>query len=253
MTQRTPQLFTDRTPYGIREPAVKPDVLPGKPNWMRSLLKVWKIVNQTPWEKEQAAALQHVEATTYPRMKDDYSTKLFAQTQSGIGSGNPLPLIRPSTDMNYPWPVGNTMGETRAPAKRTYATKPPQATRPIYPAQPQHYGALHSSFDKRRDSLISLSGGRPAFSLDFQAAPWRVPFIRKSGLGLMAGISQHSSQQTYSGIAGCSGGSSGTVLMAPPVWSDRTRGVRGVSGILQRVQGPGRSRTPGVFVPREVR
>jgi hypothetical protein len=90
------------------------------------------------------------------------------------------------------------------------------------------------------------------YGLDYGPTPWRVPYMRKSGLSLMAGPHQFATQQQYSGTASV-GGPSGSVLAAPPVWSDITRGSRGVSGIMQRVQGPGRSNVPGVFTPSEVR
>jgi hypothetical protein len=49
-----------------------------------------------------------------------------------------------------------------------------------------------------------------------------------------------------------SNGRYGCAILAPPVWRDITRGTRGVSGILQRVQGPARFGIPSAFTPSQV-
>jgi hypothetical protein len=198
------------------------------------------------------------EATTILRAQgaDDYTTKLEAQQTSGLGTYQHFPLIGSSGWTTYPWPVGTPTGR---PASRDGRDVPRRDfagwIQPIYTMPTQPYIGLHSStrrpdIDRHSppapDGFVTLSGGRPGFSLDFQAPPWRVPCIRKSGLGLMAGPSQIGLQQVYAGLGGA-------VLAAPPKWSAVTRGTRGASGILGRVQGPGRSRTPATFVPREVR
>lgn len=194
------------------------------------------------------------EATTQPRLQSDYATKVNAFQNSGLSSFEPYPLLEPSTDLRFPWPVGTPFGRPSNPRGRDYLPADVPGNRaPEYGPSTQRYGALHSAFDRRRRDLIPISGARPAMGLDYGPAPWRVPMIRKTGLGLMAGVCQFASQQFWSGYASTGGGSSGTLLMAPPTWSDYTRGLRGSSGIMARVQGPGRGRVPATFVPRQVR
>lgn len=271
-----------RSPYGIREPAIKP-TSPSRtrPNWFVSLLKLNEV--RHPLRPDGNRNFED-SANTVVRRQDDYRTKL-AGVQTGPDSGpHPFPVYGLTFGVHWPWPQGTDFNE---PAdrrrKRDYSHMRPQNTRPIYRPVDAPYQALKSSTPgyawdpsaregatPRRD-LVPIGGRQTMFTfhgkdvvrtvpsdaalgygLDYGPAPWRVPYIRKSGLSLMAGPHQHSQQQQYSGVAGV-GGPSGSILAAPPVWGDVTRGSRGVSGILQRVQGPGRSNVPGVFVPSEVR
>jgi hypothetical protein len=270
-----------RSPYGIREPAVKPPVLPGKPNWVQSLLHrgAIMVLNRTQlqaemYRKTRTTAQIQPSASTY-------ETKFRAGWSGGTRSDDILPIIRPSTDIKMPWPVGTNVGRPRSVTGRDYSRRLPESARPIYFPTPAQYQALKSSSPgytwdpsaskgaNPREDLIPIGGRQQFFKirgrdvvetvptnntlgygLDYGPAPWRVPYIRKSGLQLMAGISQHSTQQQYAGVAGTGGYHSGALLAAPPVWRDITRGTRGVSGILQRVQGPGRSNMPSTFVPR---
>ena len=249
----TQPIGSRRSPYGIREPAVKPPVFPSRPNWLHSLLKYREVLIPNAAVDRMRTWLPKTTATTSPRFPSDYDTKVRGFQSSGLSSMEPYPLVEPSTVMRPPWPIGTVTGQPSDKRGRDYQPRSfPGMRGPVYGAETAKYGALHSAQDRRRRDLVPISGARPSFGLDYGAAPWRVPFIRKSGLQLMAGVCQFSTQQFYSGVAGVSG-PSGSILMAPPTWSDYTRGLRGVSGITQRVQGPGRSRVPAVFVPREVR
>lgn len=248
--------FSDRSPYGIRTPAVKPPVLPGKPNWLQGLLARWSVMIG-PRMDEAKSLEREDEATTirWHRGESSYSVKLRAAHSAGTMSQNVWPLTEASTDLRLPWPSGGTSfgPPSNQRLRRDFVRGMPMSAQPAYFPGEQAYGQ-HKSADsyKQPDGLITLSGGRPGFSLDFQAPPWRVPMLRKSGLSLMAGPCQFGTQQEYAGVIGGGGARSQpsfAVLMAPPAWSDATRGTRGVSGILQRVQGPGRSRIPAVFTP----
>lgn len=252
------QTFQRRSPYGIREPAVKPAPRPGHPDWIHP---VTHLIGRLRGSKiaHGVNLNSRTEATTFRRLpgQRDYDVKLQAMQSSGDGTYYDFPVAGSSGWTTYPWPVGTNTGRPKSKDGRDVPHKDfPGWLQPIYTMPAQRYMALLSATrggptgpDIQRgaaDGFVTISGGRPDFSLDFQKPPWRVPFVRKTGLGLMAGPSQIGLQQVYSGLGGCA-------LMAPPAWSAATRGTRGVSGILQRVQGPGRSRVPATFVPREVR
>jgi hypothetical protein len=251
--------FTDRSPYGIRTPAVTPPVIANKPNWMQSILQRWFMLSRP--NKAEATMLEHEdEATTilWHKGEDSYSVKLRAAHSAGTQSQNIFPLTEASTDTTFAWPSGGTsFGPPRNQRLRRDFLRggPPLTQKPAYFPGAQATGQLHSATDMASDDRFPISGGRPQYSLDFQKPPWRVPLTRKSGLSLMAGPSQFGHQQQFAGVIGGGGARtqrSFALLMAPPSWSDATRGTRGVSGILQRVQGPGTARIPAAFTPSEV-
>lgn len=273
-----------RSPYGIREPAVKPPIIPAKPNWMQSLLHYRQIMFPNKAELDEKRYIETSSAAQTVASGSSYETKLRADWQGGRRSDDITDLHGLSTGLRFPWPQGTDFGPPSDQQRwRDFAWRPPQGMRPVYKPATAPYGALKSStpgvaWDPSaefggagREDLIPIGGRQQMFrftgkdvvrtvpsdpalgyGLDYGPAPWRVPYMRKSGLSLMAGPHQFGNQQQYSGVVGGSG-ARGSILIAPPVWGDVTRGSRGISGILQRVQGPGRSNVPGVFVPSEVR
>lgn len=273
-----------RSPYGIREPAVKPPVLPNKPNWMQSLLHLRNIMFPNRAELNEAHYIETSNTGQTQASASSYETKLRADWQGGRRSDEITDLHGLSTGIRPPWPVGTPTGPPQdQKRKRDFPHIGPEALSPTYQPMASPYQALRSSTpgfawdpsaadgSSGREDLVPIGGRQQMFrytgkdvvktvpsdpslgyGLDYGPAPWRVPFMRKSGLSLMAGTMQFGQQQQYSGVAGVAG-PSGSILAAPPVWGDVTRGSRGVSGILQRVQGPGRSNVPAVFTPSEVR
>lgn len=239
----------DRSPYYIRNNPVHPPVLPNKPNWLESLLHWW---NVTIPNRDQKTAQEYERTgnsgqTAPAQSGGDYNTRIKASWHGGLRSDGVFPNVRPSTDLRFPWPVGTNTGQPQSPVGRDLPTTGPDvAGGPIYMPRRAPNLQIHSSSDQRRQDFIPIGGGRGEHGLDYGAAPWRVPCTRKSGLSLMAGPGAFGFQQWYSGVGGC-------LPVSPPNWSAATRGTRGVSGILSRVQGPGRARVPGVFTPTEVR
>jgi hypothetical protein len=238
----------ERSPYYIRNTAVKPPALPGKPNWLQSLIHWWKV--RTP-NADMRVALAYEKTANTGQIRPiggEYQTKQAAAWAGGVTSGDVLPIFRPSTDIRMPWPVATPTGQ---PANqrigRDFAIVGPEAARgrTIAP-RPAPYLQTHSSNDRQRRDLIPIGGGRKEHGLDYGESPWRVPLNRKSGLSLSAGIAAFGMQQWFAGVGG-------TLPVSPPVWQDYTRGTRGASGILSRVQGPGRARVPATFTPSEVR
>lgn len=276
------------SPYGFGTPAVHPPVIPNKPNWMQALIHTRNFLFPIASEL-QAHRLYGDSSTTVNRREDGYRTKLAA-LETGPQSGpGPFPIGGYTSGIGFPWPVGTDFGPPADQQRkndfvpRHLRGRSSQAVKPVYRPVNAPNQALHSStpgfaWDPSaasgadgREDLVPIGGRQQMFryhgkdvvetvpssralgyGLDYGPAPWRVPYMRKSGLSLMAGSMQFATQQQYSGVASVAG-PSGSILAAPPVWSDITRGSRGVSGILQRVQGPGRSNVPGVFTPNEVR
>jgi hypothetical protein len=272
-----------RTAVGIGAPEGVPPPTPGHPNWLQPLLDLRQVWFPT-LRRQQGLRTYDDTADVVRTRPTSYATKLAA-VQTGPDSGpSPFPIHGWSNGFAPPWPVGTTVGQPTSPQGRDVPRVGPEVVRPVYMPRTARYGALHSSSPgwvwdpgavgpaPRRD-LIPVGGRQQMFrirgrdvvpvvpsdaslgyGLDYGPAPWRVPFIRKPGMQLMAGPSQYSTQQQWAGVSGVGAHSpSGSILIAPPVWSDITRGTRGVSGILQRVQGPGRMNVPAVFVPSEVR
>lgn len=245
-----------RSPYGIKTPTAKPPVLPGKPNWVTTLLARAQVMFPN-MSMVRAREMERTGNTfQIPWQRDSYTTKLEATGPSALGAENIFPLIRPAQSTSWPWPVQNEFGPPADQAKkRDFPSRHNDGLRPvtasqIWPPRDQRYRAFRSRKDKLRQDLIPIGGGRNEHGLDFGPAPDRIPYLHKPGMSLMAGPDQFSTQQYYDNLSGVAG-PSGCLILAPPVWSNPTRGTRSVSGILQRVQGPGRSRVPAIFVPRQ--
>lgn len=243
-----------RSPYGIRtsnsaQTPVKP--VGSRPNWIQTLMNYRQVLTPNADELMRQRYIAQSNSAQLPRgtVTDTYYTKLQADYSGGRRSGDVTPASTNSgRAFTPPWPVGTPFGPPRSVRGRDIprpGISPESVNQPLVMPRPAPYIQYHSASDRRRRDYVPVTGGR-APGLDYGPAPWRVPNLRKTGLSLMSGDQQFSTQQWASGIGYC-------LPVGPPAWSDRTRGTRSVSGILQRVQGPGREHVPATFVPREVR
>jgi hypothetical protein len=237
-------ILTERSPYYIRNKAAKP--MPAsetRPNWVNRLLHLRKIIS--PNRDELTAKRYEAQSTSSNVGAGDprstYQTKLQSGWTAGLRSDAIFPTARASTLASAPnWPQGTPTGPplSRSGRDRPHAT--PEASSPVWMPGQDGYRQTHSRNDRHRSDYTGYRG------LDHGPAPFRVPLVRRGGLELMAGVSQHGFYQT-------SGGLGGNKIISPPVWSDVTRGTRSASGIKGRVQGSGREHLPAVFTPKEVR
>lgn len=189
-----------------------------------------------------------------PGFDAGYGTQLERAWQTRTRSDQILPIVRPAGS-TVPWPVGTEFGRPQSKTGRDYPPHglEPIDTRHIIEPIPSPYTAkVRSNQDHYRRNLVPVTGGQSE-GLDFGPAPDRIPYLRRlTGISLKAGPSQFSTQQFYDNISGAGSIPGSSIVIAPPAWSNKTRGYRSTSGILSRVQGGGSQRVPAVFVPQQV-
>lgn len=246
-----------RSPYGIRNKSpLRVPVEPTRPNWVNVLLKMRKVL--VPNADERTAARWSQESASgqlggATRTGETYSRKIQREFTAGLRSQDIFPAsATTSLAARMPWPVGRRTGPPASPTGLDYPTRGPQAVRTVYPPRADPYGQILTSQDRRysgdapADYVPVAGGAQNPQNLDYGAPPWRVPLMRRSGLSLQATPGSFGWPANQDGLAG-------RYIIAPPRWSDPTRGTRAASGIKGRVAGgASTTRVPAAFVPREV-
>lgn len=249
--------FSVRSPYGIRTPDVMPSPpSPSRPNWMLPLLRIRDVIlpnlansSAKRWRDERTATNL---GGPNPAPSAAYPRKLQREWSGGLRAESIFPASGTTrAAAPLPWPQGRPTGPPSSRTGLDYPRVGPQAARPVMPPRAAPYGQILTADDHRvpPQDLVPVAGGaQNPQNLDYGPAPWRVPFMRRSGLSLQASPTSFGWPVNQDGLAG-------RFIIAPPVWAEALRGTRAASGVRGRTAGAerqGYKRIPAVYVPREV-